>query len=88
MVARSKVATHGILWLLCLAAVMAATEEQARIVQLELDKELMARRLQALETAFATATPAPPDSVASQQYRPTDRSSVVDTRLMQKPQSF
>ena len=63
MVARSKVATIGILLLCSLVAVMAATEEQARIVQLEADKELMARRLLALEQAFATATPAPPDSV-------------------------
>ena len=58
MVARSKVATIGILWLLSLVAVMAATEEQIRIVQLEADKEAMTRRLMVLEQAFAQAQPA------------------------------
>ena len=49
MVARSKVATIGILLLCSLVAVMAATEEQIRVVQLEADREAMARRLIALE---------------------------------------
>ena len=83
MVARSKVAILGTLWLGILAVM--ATEEQTRIVQLEADNGTMARRLVALEQAFAQAQPVPgrPPSQPA-----TDRSSVVDTRLMQKPQSF
>ena len=71
MVARSKVATVGILLLCSLVAVMATTEEQIRIVQLEADKEAMVRRLMVLEQAFAQAQQLPPDPPPQQQHPPT-----------------
>ena len=88
MVARSVVTIF--IGIATAVAVMATTEEQQRILQLEADKDALALRLIALEAAFAQSIPAgaQPQQAQASQLPQLDRNSVVDTRLMQKPQAF
>ncbi len=85
MVVRSLVDIYGtILLLLIVVGANMATKEQARIQQLEADRDALVQRLFALERRFAQQVPVQQVTVAPQ----ADRTSVIDTRLMQKPQAF